>query len=174
MSNLQQDPGAASRYHLSQILPATPSSRRRRLIPFSLLRCTCTDRPFPPSSRAGTRFRALPLFMFLMDFTDATVLPLQSLPETSKTVTLTEQHTITVQHVQQPSPASTRPARPLPESFTLATEPKSAPTHVVEVIVDDVEELGEETQVHEVNGQRTVTVMRPVLRPTARPKRWLW
>ena len=72
-------------------------------------------------------------------------------------------------------PANTRPAaHPLPESYTSPIEQKSSPTHVVEVIVDEGEELAEETFVHEDDGARAVTVVRPVLRPTARPRRWLW
>ena len=102
-------------------------------------------------------------------FTDLLVLFSQSLPQ-SKTVTHTESRTVTV-----PAPSSTRPAEyPSPQPLSQSPEPKSAPTQIVEIIVDGDEALGpEETRIHEKDGVRSVTILRPI-RPTARGRRWLW
>lgn len=71
-----------------------------------------------------------------------------------------------------PEPASTRHAEfPTPQSFSQTSEPASLPTKVVEVLLDD-DEYVEETRIGE-DGMRTVALVRTV-RPTKRPRRWLW
>ena len=124
---------------------------------------TCTDPSLLLRPGLGSRIHSLLVSRLL---TMCFFASRQSLPvSTSSPVLATPSH---------PPPAGTRFADfPEPQSLSTSPEPASAPTKIVEVILDD-DELDGAQEVHiGEDGIRTVTVLRS-MRPSPRPRRWLW